>query len=37
MIIGTATNGGWFSGLSKKVYRYIKVERIDLTPGLEKL
>jgi hypothetical protein len=32
MIIGTATNGGWFSGLSKKVSQYIKVEPIDITP-----
>jgi hypothetical protein len=33
MIIGTATNGGWLSGLSKKVSRYIKVKPTDFTPG----
>jgi hypothetical protein len=33
MIIGTAMNGGWFSGLSEKVFPYIKVKSTDFTPG----
>jgi hypothetical protein len=33
MIIGTATHGGWSSGLSENISQYIKVGPVDPTPA----